>query len=243
MVDIKGSAYFLNASQVGICELEESCWLDDATPLDHGHAIVIVVEFGQDSGRRITGQVMGGWFNAKAAEFRAYEIAISIANHIQNMGFSAVAHDKDQGDVDLERLTVMSGLGIRSRSGILNPYLEKRYAVCAVTTEYALATDLPLAPPAAKKAKGIAWQLGIGGATSGLERWRQNNRPTHMSKFAMETVDRVDRPTTLIIDDEVPRIPKRASFFERPVHGDLGKKDANRANAGSLSNTLSRLPW
>jgi ferredoxin len=224
MVDIKGSAYFLNASQVGICALEDSCWLDDATPLEHGHAIVIVVEFGRLPEE---GSLARSWVDgsiAETADFRAYEIAISVANHIQNMGFSAVAHDKHHGDVDLERLTVMSGLGTRSRSGILNPYLEKRYAVCAVTTEYALATDLPLAPRAAKKAKGIAWQLGIGGATSGLERWRQNNRPTHMSKFAMETVDRVDRPTTLIIDDEVPRVPKRASFFERPVHGDLGKK-------------------
>ncbi len=239
MVDIKGSAYFLNASQVGICEMEESCWFDDATPLNHGHAIVIVVEVGRIPEE---GSLARSWVDgsiAKTAEFRAYEIAISVANHIQNMGFSAVAHDKHHGDVDLERLTVMSGLGTRSRTGILNPYLEKRYAVCAVTTEYALATDLPLAPRAAKKAKGIAWQLGIGGATSGLERWRQNNRPTHMSKFAMETVDRVDRPTTLIIDDEVPRIPKRASFFERPVHGDLGKKTQTERTRFSFKHPLA----
>ena len=40
----------------------------------------------------------------------------------------------------------------------------------------------------------------------------------------MEQVDRVERPTTLIIDDEVPQVSKRAEFFERAAQGDLGKK-------------------
>jgi hypothetical protein len=29
MIDVKGSGYFLNASQIGICELADSCWLAD----------------------------------------------------------------------------------------------------------------------------------------------------------------------------------------------------------------------
>ena len=40
----------------------------------------------------------------------------------------------------------------------------------------------------------------------------------------MEQVKRVDRPTTLILDDEVPRVPKRAAFFQRALHDDLGDK-------------------
>jgi hypothetical protein len=40
----------------------------------------------------------------------------------------------------------------------------------------------------------------------------------------METVKRVDRPTTLILDDEVPRVSKRAAFFDRALRGDLGDK-------------------
>jgi len=40
----------------------------------------------------------------------------------------------------------------------------------------------------------------------------------------METVKRVDRPTTLILDDEVPRVSKRAAFFDRARRGDLGEK-------------------
>jgi len=224
MIDIKGSAYFLNASQVAICSLSESCWLSDSAPQDHSHAIVILVEHSRvpENGTLANSWVANSVTGASA--FRAYEIAISVANHIQLMGFSAVAHDNRHGDVDLDRLTVMAGLGTRADGGILNPYLDDQYSVCAVTTDYALRSDEPLDPRAARKAKDLAYSLGIGGATSGLERWRQRKRPTHLSKYAMETVDRVDKPTTLIIDDEVPRVPKRAAFFERAVHGDLGKK-------------------
>ena len=223
-IDIKGSAYFLNASQVGITEIADNCWLEGETTHDHSHAVIVLVEHGR---MPEDGSLARDWVEqsvAATAGFRAYEIAISIASHIQKMGFSAIAHDARHGDVDLDRLTVLSGLGVRTDTGVVNPYLDGRFAVCAVTTEYALATDLPLNARAARKAKGIAWWLGIGGAASGLERWRQNSRETHLSKFAMETVDKVDRPTTLIIDEEVPRVPKRASFFDRAVHGDLGKK-------------------
>jgi len=239
MIDIKGSAYFLNASQVAICSLADSCWLSDATTQRHSHAVVVLVEHNRAPEN---GSLVHSWVAdtvAEAAEFRAYEIAISVANHIQLMGFSAVAHDGRHGDVDLDRLTIMAGLGVRADSRILNPYLDQNFAVCAVTTDYELATDQPLDPRAALKAKGIAYQLGIGGATSGLERWRQASRPTHLSKFAMETVDRVDRPTTLIIDDEVPRVPKRASFFDRAIHGDLGEKTQRERSRFAFKHPLA----
>jgi hypothetical protein len=42
-VDIKGGAYFIDAAQVGICEVLASAW----TPADlregHGHAVVLIV--------------------------------------------------------------------------------------------------------------------------------------------------------------------------------------------------------
>jgi ferredoxin len=239
MIDIKGSAYFLNASQVAICRLTDSCWLSDTTPGSHSHAVVVLVEHSRVSEN---GSLAHSWVAdsvVDTAEFRAYEIAISVANHIQLMGYSAVAHDSQHGDVDLDRLTVMAGLGVRSGDKILNPFLDVRYSICAVTTDYELATDKPLDPRSALKAKGISYWLGIGGATSGLERWRQNSRPTHLSKFAMETVDRVDRPTTLIIDAEVPRVPKRASFFDRAIHGDLGEKTQRERSRFAFKHPLA----
>ena len=223
-VDIKGSAYFLNASQVGVCDLTESCWLADARPFEHRHALVVLVEYSRLPEEGTLANAWAADSVAQIADLRAYEIAISIADHIRLMGYSAIAHDYRNGDVDLDRLSVMAGLAVRSGDAFRNPFLDEKYAICAVTTDYALASDKPLDPAAASKAKGISYWLGICGATSGLERWRQNSRPTHLSKFAMETVERVDRPTTLIIDDEVPRVPKRASFFDRAIHGDLGEK-------------------
>jgi ferredoxin len=240
MIDIKGSAFFLNASQVAICELGESCWYAGATPLAQSHAIVILVEHGRSPEN---GSLANSWVAdcvAQAASFRAYEIAISLANHIQLMGFSAVAHDDLYGDVDADRLAVMSGLCVRAENRIVNPYLGERFEIAVVTTDYEIETDLPLAPGAEVGAKNLAYWLGVGGATSGLERWRQAKRPTHMSKFAMETVDRVDRPTTLIIDDEVPRVPKRASFFERPIHGDLGPKAQRERARFSFKHPLAK---
>ncbi len=43
--DIKGSAYFQDASQVGICEIPQSAWLPAAMNKEiHTHAVVIMVE-------------------------------------------------------------------------------------------------------------------------------------------------------------------------------------------------------
>ena len=48
-------------------------------------------------------------------------------------------------------------------------------------------------------------------------------RPMHMGRYPMEKIRKVDVPTTLITDD-VKQVPKRAGFFVRAFHGDLGEK-------------------
>jgi reductive dehalogenase len=55
----------------------------------------------------------------------------------------------------------------------------------------------------------------------------------------METVKRVDCPTTLIIDDEVPQVPKRAAFFQRALHGDLGDKAKKERTRFAFKTPLS----
>ena len=52
---------------------------------------------------------------------------------------------------------------------------------------------------------------------------RGKKRPQHLGKYRMEMVKRVPKTTTLITDD-VPRMPKRANFFMRALHGDMGPK-------------------
>ena len=223
MIDIKGAGYFLDASQIGICEISDACWYVGASKENHSHAIVVLAEYSRIPE---TDNLAYEWLRDSihaTAEMRAFEVAVGIANHIRSMGFNAVAYDDENDHVDISRLTVLSGLGVRHDNKVLNPYLDDAYAIAVVTTDYALATDKPLMKNSLN-GKGLAYWLGIGGATSGLERWRQSRRDTHLSKYPMEQVRRVDRPTTLIFDDEVPRVPKRAGFFERAIHGDLGGK-------------------
>ncbi|MEK9725269.1 MAG: reductive dehalogenase domain-containing protein, partial [Rhodospirillaceae bacterium] len=71
---------------------------------------------------------------------------------------------------------------------------------------------------------GLGYWFGRNGATSGRERNRREMRDTHLGAYPMKTVKRVDRPTTLILDDEVPQVSKRAAFFDRALRGDLGDK-------------------
>lgn len=221
--DIKGSIYFLDASQCGICEMPETAWLKGVTPLPHTHAIVIMQAFGRvpekdnPAHRWIEGQEQA------SVGVRTYEIAVGIAEYLQFMGYKSKAHDLATGDVDLERLTVLAGLGYRTEDGVENPYLGQDYGVSIVTTDYALVTDLPLAA-SARRAKGLGYWLGMGGAVPGIEWNRRNKRRSDLGMFPMEQVKRVDKPTTLIIEDEVPRISRRAEFGERAAHGDMGEK-------------------
>lgn len=223
-VDIKGGAYFLNASQVGICRLPDSAWLLGAEPTAHGFAVVILVEHGRLPEQ---GNPALQWIGDSAAatfDMRAGSLAVVVAGHIRRMGFAARAHTAADGHVDLDRLAVLAGLATRAGDGrLVNPFIDGGFALAAVTTDYALAVDLPLDPTASGPSPARYW-WGIGGAVSGRERRRRAARATHLSAYPMEQVKRVDRPTTLILDDEVPRVPKRAAFFERALRGDLGEK-------------------
>ena len=214
--DIKGAAYFMDASACGICRLSSA---DN----DHRLAIVIAVE-----APRLpeADNIARGWIQPAAASIaglRAAEIAIAVAGHIRAMGFAAVARLEGATDLDLEGLAVLAGLAVRKDDRLFNPFITRDLALAAVSTDYDLPVDLPLAAGALKVNRLADW-FGINGARSARERRRRDRRPTHLSLYPMETVRRVERPTTLILDDEVPRVPKRAAFFQRALHGDLGDK-------------------
>ena len=55
----------------------------------------------------------------------------------------------------------------------------------------------------------------------------------HLGPYPLEKIKRVDHPTTLIIEDEVQRVAKRADGFERARLGDFGKRQkADRERSG-----------
>ena len=222
-VDVKGLAYFFDADHVGVCNLPASARLVESDGLDHATGIVILVRHGRlpEADNLARDWVRGAEHDV--AEMRAGEIAVTVAGYLRQLGFSATAHVESATAVDLERLAVVSGVAVRRDGGISSPYLDDQFAIAAVTTSYQLALDTPLAT-GHRKVKGKAFRRGINGAVSGKEWARREKRASHLSRYPMEQLKRVERPTTLILDDEIPRVPKRANFFTRAGFGDLGDK-------------------
>ncbi len=237
-VDIKGGAYFMDASCVGICRIPQNAWIVGSAKLPHDTAIVIMVEHPR---RAETDNLAHEWTKsavAATADMRACEIACCLAEYIRHLGFNARAHFAGDPLVEVERLAVLSGLAVRSGARLETPYIGTSFSLAVVSTDYVLAPDLPLRADALK-AKGLSYWWGINGAQSGRERNRRARRKTHLSSYPMETVKRVDRPTTLIIDKEVPRVPKRAAFFQRALHGDLGEKAKKERTRFAFKTPLS----
>ena len=223
MVDVKGYGYFMNASQIAICSIPPNAWTIDGKSRMHQFAVVLLLEHGRVPE---TGNPARQWIAPaiqEAGDARIGGIAVCLAGHIQKLGFSASAHVMGAGTLDLDRLAVLAGLAVRDGDTLVNPYVEAGFSIAAVSTDYELTVDRPLSR-SALGAIGLFYWLGQNGATSGRERKRRAGRATHLSAYAMETVPRVDRPTTLILDDEVPKVSKRAAFFDRALRGDLGPK-------------------
>ncbi|WP_417320896.1 Fe-S protein [Emcibacter sp.] len=223
VADMKGGGYFLDASHMGICELSDNCWVEGAEIRPHSHAIIVLVKYGRtpEEGTLARNWVAGN--EHAAAALRACEIAACLAGQINVYGWAARVHD-EAGEMDLDRLAVLAGLAVRQGDKIATPYFGENFALAAVTTDYGLTPDVPLADRALKTARGLGYYLGAGGAVPGIEWDRREKRASHMSIYPMEDVQRVEEPTTLILEDEVPRVPKRAAFFERALRGDLGDK-------------------
>jgi len=219
--ELKANCYFLDASLAGCCEIPPSAWT--GTPIEgHRWALAVAVEFAREPE---PGSLAAEW--VRGAEYdcallRAAEIAILSASFLRRLGFSATAHRRAHTEVSHAQILVAAGLA-RWRDGALAAaFLGRRFASCIVTTSEPLAPDTPLRSDGHDGSLG--WWLGTGGATTWWERRTLARRPSHGSRFPMERIRRVDAPTTLILDGEVPRVPKRANFFTRALHGDLGEK-------------------
>lgn len=237
-MDAKGYAYFLNAAQVGICEIPYNAWVQGATKGQHRYAFVIMVEHGRVPEKDNLAHDWVAPAVGEAGDMRAAEIAVCLARHMRVYGFASKAHVAGHSELDLHRLAVLGGLVVRVGNQILNPFLQDNFSLAVVATDYQMTLDRPLSEKA-MKVPSLRYWLGINGAQSGRERNRCANRPTHASRYPMEQVKRVDRPTTLINDDEIPRVPYRAAFFERALKGDLGDKAERERNRFALKHPTS----
>lgn len=227
--NLKAGCYFLDADMAGTGLIPAEAWLDgDRDSADQSHALVILVAFS----RMMKGAQPGdAWIDGTrqaTADLRATELAVIMADYIRNLGFAATAHTPASTQLDIDRVALQAGV-VEIRDGELRaPFLANGFALAVVSTEMEVAPDAPLTPRSAveelRTTRGPAWMLGRGGVRGGISRLNGDHRPLHMGRYPMEKIKRVDEPTTLIIEDEVPRVPVRAGGFPRAAHGDMGPK-------------------
>ncbi len=168
---------------------------------------------------------------AHRAALRAMETAVTLANYIRLLGWEARAHSAAASDVHLERLGVAAGLNAIDGAAAVNPFLDRRYGLAAITTTLEMTPDRPLSGP---QRPGFSWATGLGRHA----RNARNRDPFARRDFAsgphpFETLKRVDDPTTYIDRLNVARVPKRANMFARSLFGDLGRAAQEGAKNGN----------
>ena len=221
--NLKASAYFLDAVLAGCCTLEPDDWIAGAPPA-HTHALVFAVEFGREAKPDEAGFDWIAGSNAARTDLRATELAVVLSGYVRWMGFSAQGHAHGAAGINLERLAVRAGLA-RAENGVLQaPFLRRGFRIGVVTTDYAVAADLPLTTGCPLEPQDPGVRMGVGGTRPSWWDAELERRPLHMGRYAMEKIPRRDTPSTLVLEREIQRIPKRGDFFKRAQSGDLGEK-------------------
>jgi ferredoxin len=236
--NLKASAYFLDATLAGVCALEAEDWLAAERPA-HSHAFVFLVEFGREPK---PGEPGADWIRGTSAartDLRCAEVAVVLAGYIRALGWSARGHVAGDSAVALERLAQKAGVA-KAEGGVLAmPFSKRGFRIGVVTTDYALACDLPIAPEASLDWPDAAAYMGVGGTRPGFEDAEAALRPVHMGRYPMERIRRVDAPTTLVLRDEIRRMPKRADLFTRALAGDLGEKPQHERTRFAVKHPLA----
>ncbi len=202
---------------------------------DHTHSLVFLVEHTRDPGPDEPG---AEWFmdtQMERATLLTANTAVVIANYIRMLGYKARAHTLTTTEVDLNRVAVSAGLCGIVDGRLENAFVGPRFAVAVVTTTLAMEPDLPVAANAGRNpagSHGPSWRLGIGSERRAGTAIPFGNRQFRLGPHPFETIRRVDRPTTFIDEERVPRFPKRADFFARALFGDMGKSVQEAAKGG-----------
>jgi reductive dehalogenase len=198
----------------------------------HTHAIVFLVEHPREPRRDEPG---GDWIagtTGQRSALRAAETAVVLANYLRILGHEARGHTATSSDVDLNRLAVAAGL---VDADLVNPYLDRRYGLAAITTTLEMATDRPLgrATPAGRfRSHGPAWWFGKGTLKNAFDRTPYARRRFVDGALPFEKLKRRDQPTTFIDEARVPRVPKRTDMFARALFGDMGPAMQDGARNG-----------
>ena len=200
----------------------------------HTHAIVFLYE---NARAPLADEEGTDWIQdaeAHRGALRASETAVVLANYIRLLGYDALAHTATSSEMDLAKLSLISGLTFYEDE-LTAPFIGKSFGLAAITTNMDLAPDKPLAPMAAQSLValgGPAWWLGVGSQKSAFNRDPYHKRQFIDGPHPFETLKRVDSPTTYIDEAHVARVPKRTDMFARAQFGDMGKANQKGSAGG-----------
>ncbi len=221
--NLKACAYFLDATLAGVCTIEALDGLPES-PLNHTHALVFLIEFSREPKLEEPGAAWIHGSNKARTDARATEVAVVLAGYIRAMGYNARGHVTGNTHLNLEALAQRAGIA-RCENGILKmPFLQRGFAIAAVSTDLTLEVDLPIATHASLDWPDSDTYMGKLGTRPGWAESEAELRPLHLGRYPMESLKRVPEPTTLILRDEIIRNSKRADLFTRALAGDLGEK-------------------
>jgi reductive dehalogenase len=225
-------------------QMQRSLALSEEGVRGHTHAIVFLVEYPRDPAHDEPGTAWIAGMQAWRSALRSAETATVLANYMRILGYDACGHTATTSDVNLHRLAVSAGLALIGPDGeLVNPFLGRRFGLAAVTATLALAPDAPLGRQRLSdrfRAKGPSWWLGYASPKHRNNRVDFARRHFKDSRFPVETLKRVDKPTTYIDEERIPRVPKSSEFFLRAAFGDLGPAP-QKASKDSLSVTKAPL--
>jgi ferredoxin len=230
--NLRASAYFLDATLAGTCALQPGDWLPGPTDaatgpntgqVAHTHALVFLIEFGREPAPDEPGAPWIRGTHAARTDLRCAEVAVVLAGYVRALGWSARGHVASDTQVALERLAQRAGLAL-AVDGVLRAPFIGGFRIGVVTTDYPFACDRPLAGIAALDWPDAHAYLGRDGTRPGFDAAELARRPMHLGRYPMERIRRVDEPTTLVLRDEIRRVPRRADLFTRALAGDLGER-------------------
>jgi reductive dehalogenase len=217
-----------------IRQMQRSLTLTEQGIDSHTHAVIFLVAFPRDPARDEPGANWIIGMQQWRAALRSAETATVLANYLRILGYDACSHSATTTDVNLRRLAVSAGLAVVDDDGVItNPFIGPRFGLAVVTTNMELAPDVPLRRQGLGdllRARGIGWWAGAAApknARTSVDFARRNFKD---SLHPVETLKRVDRPTTFIDEERIPRSPKSSEFFLRAAFGDIGKaaQDASK---------------
>lgn len=233
--NLKASAYFLDATLAGVCEIHVSDWTVAGHPA-HTHAFVYLIEFGREPKPGDPGEEWISGTNAARTDLRCAELAVVLAGYVRALGWPARGHVAGDSFLALDRIAQRAGVAKDVNGRLQAPFIGRGFRLGAVTTTFELAADLPLASLDWPDANAY---MGTMGTRPGWAEFEDSRRPLHMGRYPMEKIKRVDEPTTLVLRDEIRRIPKRADLFQRALAGDLGEKPANERRRFAVKHPLA----